>query len=220
MSETLAEQKHCTGCSQDKPLTDFAKNKSSKDGLQDRCKPCNAERMRQYRIKYPDRVLATRRKTYANPKVKANLIAYQKRYRTEFREKCTERRRKYLSKPGKRDRMKARVKIWKAKPHIKVGLEMRAKLCRLINRRSATPEFMTLLGLKSFDEFKNYIESLFKPGMTWENHDYYGWHIDHKIPISHFNMLDEAEVAKAMHYTNLQPLWWYENIRKANLIQS
>ena len=36
--------KHCTGCKQDKPFTEFSKSKRSKDGLQHYCKPCNRER--------------------------------------------------------------------------------------------------------------------------------------------------------------------------------
>ena len=65
-----------------------------------------------------------------------------------------------------------------------------------------------------------YIETLFKPGMTWEN---YGrgpdrWCLDHKIPLNHFNLQDPVQLAKCQHYTNLQPLWFPENCKKAALL--
>ena len=59
-----------------------------------------------------------------------------------------------------------------------------------------------------------YLESKFQTGMTWENHTHNGWHIDHIIPISKFDLTDEAQMKKACHYTNLQPLWAGDNFRK------
>jgi len=63
---------------------------------------------------------------------------------------------------------------------------------------------------------KKYLEKKFKPGMTWQNHTRTGWHIDHKIPLSSAKTPEAVE--KLMHYTNLQPLWAKENIRKSNKI--
>jgi len=54
----------------------------------------------------------------------------------------------------------------------------------------------------------------FKPGMTWDNYGYYGWHIDHKVPCSNFDLSKPEEQYKCFHYTNLQPLWAEENLIK------
>lgn len=58
----------------------------------------------------------------------------------------------------------------------------------------------------------SHLESLFKPGMSWENHG--EWHIDHILPLASFDLTDEQQAAKACHYTNLQPLWASENMSK------
>ena len=50
--------------------------------------------------------------------------------------------------------------------------------------------------------------------MSWDNYGKYGWHIDHITPISLAQT--EDEIYKLSHYTNLQPLWWRENILKSN----
>jgi len=70
-----------------------------------------------------------------------------------------------------------------------------------------------LLGC-TVEELKQHIETLFQEGMTWDNWGRYGWHIDHIIPISKFNLKDPLEQAKACHYTNLQPLWATDNLKK------
>jgi len=66
----------------------------------------------------------------------------------------------------------------------------------------------------SVAELRTHLESQFKPGMTWANHSVHGWHIDHIIPIVSYDLTDEEELKKAWHYTNLQPLWAKDNLRK------
>jgi hypothetical protein len=51
-----------------------------------------------------------------------------------------------------------------------------------------------------------------KKGMTWENHG--KWHIDHRKALATFNLENRDELLKAVHYTNLQPLWSFENQSK------
>ena len=51
-------------------------------------------------------------------------------------------------------------------------------------------------------------------GLTWENHGFRGWHIDHIKPRVLFDLSKKDEQMKCFHYTNLQPLWWKNNISK------
>jgi hypothetical protein len=59
---------------------------------------------------------------------------------------------------------------------------------------------------------KEYFESKFTEGMSWEN--YGKWRIDHILPIS--TATCEEDVIRLNHYTNLQPLWEEDNLRKSD----
>jgi hypothetical protein len=63
----------------------------------------------------------------------------------------------------------------------------------------------------SMEELRTHIESQFQPGMTWDNWTKDGWHLDHIRPIASFDRPDHPD---CWHYTNLQPLWAEENLKK------
>ena len=64
------------------------------------------------------------------------------------------------------------------------------------------------------EELKAHIESQFKDGMTWSNHGVDGWHIDHIVPLASFDLTNRDQFLKAVNYTNLQPLWAFDNLSK------
>jgi hypothetical protein len=92
---------------------------------------------------------------------------------------------------------------------------IRSRLGRI--RRNHSMRTIEWLGC-SIAELKLHLESKFLPGMDWDNHGLYGWHIDHIIPISNFDVTNSEEFKKACHYTNLQPLWAKDNLVKSNKI--
>jgi hypothetical protein len=67
-------------------------------------------------------------------------------------------------------------------------------------------------------EFKNYFMSLFSEGMSWDAFMAGKIHIDHIIPCAKFDLTKEEEQRKCFHYTNLQPLWGTDNLRKGTKI--
>jgi hypothetical protein len=70
-----------------------------------------------------------------------------------------------------------------------------------------------LLGC-TIPEFKAYLESKFLPGMSWENYGKFGWHIDHIIPCAKFDLTTEEGQRACFIYTNQQPLFWQDNLKK------
>jgi len=96
----------------------------------------------------------------------------------------------------------------------KISGRVRSRLNEALRAAMArkTSSTTILLGC-SIPELKAHLESQFREGMTWDNHG--KWHIDHIIPCSSFNLVDPAEQLKCFNYTNLQPLWAHENLRKS-----
>lgn len=97
----------------------------------------------------------------------------------------------------------------------KLKHQLRARLRTAIKRNYKAGSAIRDLGC-SIEELKTYLESKFLTGMDWDNHTISGWHIDHIIPLSSFDLSDPNQLKKACHYTNLQPLWAQDNLSKGS----
>lgn len=78
---------------------------------------------------------------------------------------------------------------------------------------------VALLGCE-LEDARKHIESLWQPGMTWDNWSKDGWHLDHIKPCDSFNLRDAEQQKKCFHFTNLQPLWCNDNWAKGSRILS
>lgn len=74
---------------------------------------------------------------------------------------------------------------------------------------------MDIIGC-STDELIAHLEAQFLPGMSWDNWAHDGWHVDHIRPCASFDLTDPEQQKQCFHYTNLQPLWAADNIRKSD----
>ena len=73
----------------------------------------------------------------------------------------------------------------------------------------------------SIHEFKIYIEAQFTAGMNWSNYGrttegVTGWELDHRTPLTYFDLAEREQFLQACHYSNYQPLWRRDNIIKGN----
>jgi hypothetical protein len=68
----------------------------------------------------------------------------------------------------------------------------------------------TLVGC-TIEALKSHLESQFAVGMSWENHGV-GWHVDHIKALAHAKTPEE--MAELFKWSNLQPLWGPDNLRK------
>jgi hypothetical protein len=84
-----------------------------------------------------------------------------------------------------------------------------------INGYSEGSKTFKLLGI-DYESFRKHIESQFEEGMTWENRELFGWHLEHIIPRCTANTLEED--IKLHHYTNLRPMWSGDNWKKGTKI--
>lgn len=93
---------------------------------------------------------------------------------------------------------------------------LRARIRNALNLSRIGKTVSSIRGIGcSFPFLVSYIESKFQPGMTWENRGF-SWHIDHIKPLASFDLRNPAEVLAANHYTNLQPLWAVDNLKKGS----
>jgi hypothetical protein len=99
----------------------------------------------------------------------------------------------------------------------KLSKRLRTRISDAVAGRAKIGSAVCDLGC-TIDELKTHLESLFQTGMTWDNYGHKGWHIDHIVPLCSFDLSDLDQFKKACHYTNLQPLWAIDNLRKSSKI--
>jgi hypothetical protein len=202
--------KKCCKCNIEKEFCEFNKKSSSKDGHHPSCKEC---RKIEFKLYYKQK--------------KIELLKYQKEYYSKNTDKVKDREReKRKSNPEifKKYELKRKTKrkeyyskyFLKRRENdnlFKMSGNLRNRINKFIKNKSKSTEI--IIGI-SFDKLKIYLESKFIEGMTWSNYGFNGWHIDHIIPLS--SAQNEEEMYKLCHYTNLQPLWAEENLRKGKKI--
>lgn len=186
------------------------------------------ERKRFADPEYREKVNARRREANAlkpkKPRKKMSLEeAKQKR-----RESVQKHREKNLEKLRKRDREYKKLHrerytayemaLRKRSPQRRIATAYRGRVSDAIRTQRGIKKGKTfdLLGISSWDFFIKHLTKKFKKGMTLKN--YGKWHVDHIIPCASFDLTKESEQKKCFHYTNLQPLWAIENIRKGDRV--
>lgn len=92
---------------------------------------------------------------------------------------------------------------------------LRNRLNGALRRNSKAGSAVRDLGC-TISEFKFYLEGKFTDGMTWNNMG--KWHIDHVIPLAFYDLSNREQFLKAVHYTNIQPLWAEHNLSKGQKI--
>lgn len=123
----------------------------------------------------------------------------------------------YANKEKTKERVTKSRNKRKNQPKFKIERALRQRLRATVFGEYKSERALNLLGC-SVEEFKLHLESLWTEGMSWENYGFYGWHIDHILPCSSFNLLDPEEQRKCFHWSNMQPLWANDNLRKSDKI--
>ncbi len=224
--------KTCTKCKVEKEFSEFGIVKTGSDKLRCYCKKCSSELIKIYREENPEKIDKSRKKYRIEnaDKIKERDKINCKKYRLKNKEKIKEKKRKhYLNNSEKiknksseyslnnRDKINKNIENKKlTNPLFKLRINISKLICVSIKGNGYTKKSKTyqILGC-SFEDFKTHLENQFTEGMTWENHGI--WHMDHIYPVS--RAIDEEHLIKLNHYTNFQPLWAIDNIKKGNKIQ-
>lgn len=215
--------KRCTKCNEEKDLTEFIKHPKAKDGLNPSCKVCR----KKYYNQNKERIISQQKEWYENNKDKVKqyyrnnkqkieeykknnkikAIQYTKKYYEANKKISSEKQNKYITQ--------RRLKDPTFKFLTNVRSLIRGSFKRGLNHFSKNAKTEKILCC-TIEEFKEYLESKFTDGMSFDNHGTNGWHLDHIIPIS--SAKTEEEIIKLNHYSNFQPLWAEDNLKKSNKI--
>ena len=198
------------------------------------------ETSRKYYIKNKEKIAETSKKYYIKNKEKINERC--KIWRENNKEKTRQISRKYRLNNKEKTRAswrnwfennkdyhreyylknkEAHHRRWRDRYRNDPNFKLRQSLARRVRFElrkhilKKTQSSLLYVGC-STEQLKNYLESKFEDGMTWDNWSVDGWHIDHVIPCSSFDLTKEKNQKKCFHYTNLQPLWAKDNLEKSN----
>ena len=197
--------KKCAKCGETKDLIGFSIQKRSKDGRQSYCKTCVKQVCLSPTVKEKNRIY------YQQNKEKKRIYAENNR----------ERIQNYNGKWYQKNKKKVntlRTIYSRNKRHndptFRLLFNLRGRLYKIMKsiktkKDKPTKEFLGC----SMEALKIYLENQFSTGMSWDN--YGKWHVDHIKPCCSFDLTDIEQQKVCFHYTNLQPLWAMDNIKKA-----
>ena len=154
-------------------------------------------KIRHERLKNDPEYIKKRKDYYDSKKDTPEWKEYRKKYRKEH----LEERRIYMN-----ERYASDIQY-------KLSRIVRGRLWKVVSREQKVGSAVHDLGC-TLEELKIHLENQFEEGMTWDNWKPDGWHIDHIKPLSKFDLTDPVQFKEAVHYTNLQPLWWIDNLKK------
>ena len=211
--------KICNKCKVEKEFSEFYKKINrgeGKAGYSHICKSCKRKTGRSYKMSGLTKKEYNKRYRDEN---KDRLNEYSKNWRSENKDKVMLQRKEKYQK--NKDVIKKRnyeycVNRQKQDPLYKLTRGIRALILISFKKQFTTKSKKTIeiLGC-TFEEFKLHLESQFDDKMNWTNQGTY-WHLDHIIPIS--SAESEEDVYRLNHYTNFQPLYWLDNLKKSNKI--
>lgn len=137
---------------------------------------------------------------------------YRKMYRELNKDKIKEYH-KSISPRRRVSRKKYFEKKYRTDIQYKLLHNLRSRIKNVLKGIAKDSTTMRLIGC-TLKEFQEHIESKFTEEMSWEKVLDGSIHIDHIKPCSRFDLTNPLEQKECFHYTNLQPLWAIDNLKK------
>ena len=182
------DMKECSHCKESKPLDDFYKAKGGVGGRRGDCKTCVRSSSQAYYHKHTEQTKVASSKYY---KIHGDRL---RRYQVEY----------------SRDR-------YEKDSAYRLACNLRNRLRQALKGACKAETTKDLLGC-TYEAARAHIEAQFTEGMSWDKMGLRGIHIDHIKPCDSFDLTDPEQRRECFHYTNLQPLWAEDNLRKSNKV--
>ena len=144
------------------------------------------------------------------------FLASKRKHRINNLEKLRSLNKEYKSKSRKKSREYESRRI-KDDPLFSLAYRCRRRIASAFRAKKTpkTKKSYQIIGC-DWDVLKSYFDTKFTDGMSWDNRHL--WHIDHIIPLS--SASSPEELIALCHYTNLQPLWASDNLKKSAKLTS
>lgn len=211
--------KKCKKCQLEKSEDCFHKSKNKKGDLvlRARCKECvNAFLREKYENEKAYHIERNKKWSDNNPE---KVAAIKRKYYLKNKNKFKKASQKWVlnnRKKASQNTVNCNKKRYKIDPAFRLERRIRNYVYKIAKTLKINKTHASLHHLGcSIEELKNHIESQWQENMTWENYGLHGWHIDHIKPLSFF-IKNSNNPWEANHYTNLQPLWSIDNLKKSN----
>jgi hypothetical protein len=219
--------KVCSKCKVKKSLENFTYRKNTEQ-YESRCNKCVKEYFKEYYINNKKNILNKSNLYYKDNIEK--VLSNTKKYRENNIEKIKKRKSDYHIKNC--EKIREKTKNWRQENKEKRNQTERERrkndtLHKLVHYLRVRTNFyirkmnivknnssIKIIGC-SPNFLKEHLEKKFTEGMSWDKMGK-EIHIDHIIPLS--SSKSEDEIYKLCHYTNLQPLWAEDNLKKSNKI--
>jgi len=227
------ETKICTKCLVEKSISEYGKHTTTKDNLQCRCIQCIKIDKKKFYQKNKEKINDSTKK-HREKNINKSL-EYSRNYYNKNKEELLDKKKIYYKKnytiiydklKTYNKKNKEKINLWKNNyvkikksndPLFKLKILMRDRLNKYYKYSSLNKNNTTFDIIGCTSQFlKEHLENQFVGDMNWDNHGLFGWHIDHIIPLS--SAKTEEELYKLCHYSNLQPLWAEDNLKKSNKI--
>ena len=243
MEMKVCNNSKCFFVGKPQSLENFGKDKAKKDGLDRRCKNCkkqycvfHKEEAKRYRAIHKEKTKQYHKEYYTRNKEevqeqhqqyyrqnkkesqerskqyyqqnKEQIQEYNKQYYGQNKEEILQNQNQYQNLRKKED------------VNYKIKCYLRTRIYNAIKNNLKSGSAVADL-MMSISNFKLYLEERWYPDpdtgemMSWLNYGK-GWHIDHVIPLSAFDLTDRQQFLKAVHYSNLRPMWAKQNISESD----
>jgi len=173
---------------------------------------------RRHYLKHREKMKEHRRAYYE--KTKSRVRAQSKAWLENNFERYTVWLAEYRKRPEVIARNRAKFhERKKNNPSFALALTLRCRIRRAIKEQSGVKakKSLDLLGC-SIEHARKHIEAQFEPGMSWENFGRNGWHLDHVLPCSSFDLRNPKHQQRCFHYSNLRPVWERDNLQKGSMV--